>query len=834
MKTAYTLLVLLLAFLSTSVLWAQEEVPILNYSTNVNGQVLLEVDSDEDHYYILEVRHTPDGQFEYVNSITLGQAEKTLISEPLEAYPLDHYRVLKYPIADPNDTDGDTFDDLTELANMPNQAPLNHARSVNFNNGAVSINTLTTFKELSVAGIDVPWAEFLNDQEFVKFVILDFDTDRPQVYFINSVTHFIHAAFIQAEGLDDYDVSGEIIYHPTTVANNGTLGTFSFAYTFGYGRPFADVQRTLELLAANMPFVKNNFSYFVTEYAEGEYEEDRALFDDSRVPILLETEVYADIDYLALNIAEGFGYFRLMNLDETPGARDIVLYESLPNTLPRVGGIMTSFIQTPLSHVNLRAIQDNVPNAFIRDPLAIDSIANLLDKYVYYRVKQGEYFIREATLEEVNEWFESIRPTMEQSPPLDLSYQDILPLDEIDFDMSDAFGAKCTNIATMRTFGFPSGTIPNGFGVPFYFYQEFMTYNGFFDRVVAMRANPNFQSNRQTRIDMLKDLRRDIKDASMPEWMLTALQTMHESFPEGTSVRCRSSTNNEDLPGFSGAGLYTSKTQHPDEGHMSKSIKQVFASMWNFRAYEEREFYRINHMQASMGVLCHPNYSDELANGVGVSLDPIYQTDGTFYLNTQLGEDLVTNPEALSTPEEILLDRVSVTEDDYRVIRYSNLVAGEELIMEEAYLDQMRDFLTTIHDEFAILYDAVGVEEFAMDIEYKITAESQLIVKQARPWSLYWSELDGGPVSTFAPSSTETWVKCYPNPTTSQLNISVDIDIANLQVYSLTGQLLKTEIIGKNTSTLSINVNDLPQGTYVVAGAGADGEVYFARTFAKR
>jgi phosphoenolpyruvate synthase/pyruvate phosphate dikinase len=103
----------------------------------------------------------------------------------------------------------------------------------------------------------------------------------------------------------------------------------------------------------------------------------------------------------------------------------------------------------------------------------------------------------------------------------------------------------------------------------------------------------------------------------MPQWMLDDLQEMHDDFPEGTAVRVRSSTNNEDLPGFSGAGLYTSKTQYPDEGHISKSIKQVYASMWNFRAYEERDFYRVDHFMAAMGVLCHPSFQNEQSNGVG-------------------------------------------------------------------------------------------------------------------------------------------------------------------------------------------------------------------------
>jgi hypothetical protein len=66
-----------------------------------------------------------------------------------------------------------------------------------------------------------------------------------------------------------------------------------------------------------------------------------------------------------------------------------------------------------------------------------------------------------------------------------------------------------------------------------------------------------------------------------------------------------------------------------------------------------------------------------------------------------------------------------------------------ELVMDQQYLDQMRDFLTVIHDEFAILYDVVGAEGFGMDIEYKVTAQDQLIIKQARPWVSFWADVNG-------------------------------------------------------------------------------------------
>ncbi|MCF8372869.1 MAG: hypothetical protein K9H64_14700 [Bacteroidales bacterium] len=483
-------LFLILTFALFAFYGYSQEVPILNYSTNENGQIQLAVGSTQDNYYILKVRHSSVGDFELSTSITLGTPGITIITEPLGNYPLDHYQVLEYSIASPTDCDGDGVDDITEFYNIPAQGPFNSAETIDIEDGALVINSLTTFKQLSVTKDHVQWAEYLDGKRYLKYIISDFNTAYPKIYFINTETYTLHEDFANAVGVEylgDNVKKGEIIYHPTTISNNGTLGTFTFNYSNGHGQAFEVVQRCYELIAANMPFLKNNLSYFVTLSYEAEYYLEEALFQNSRVSSLFEADVFADVDYWALNMAEGFGYFRKLNLDEMPGSRDIVLLESLPNTLPRVGGIMTSVIQSPLSHVNLRAIQDRIPNAFVRDPLSNESIASLLDHYIYYKVEQDKYFVREATLIEVNEWFDDIRPQEEQIPALNLTYTTILPLDEISFDMSDGFGAKCANVATMRTFGFPDNTIPDGFGVPFYFYQEFMKYNGFFNEIIAVR-----------------------------------------------------------------------------------------------------------------------------------------------------------------------------------------------------------------------------------------------------------------------------------------------------------------------------------------------------------
>lgn len=718
-----------------------QNVSILDYSVNNYGQVQLEIEGKSDEYYLLTAQHAPNNDTESITSITMGVDGIMTISEPLAAYPVQNYKITAYDISNPEDFDGDGIDDITELSNMPTQAPLNFAQSIPLSDGTTSLDDYNTYSELAVINEDIPWAPFLNNQEFVKFAILNQNSDFPEVYFINSKTHYIHANFLSTIDTDGDDVTtGEIVYNPNEILPNGAFGSYSFNYSFGNSYPFNHTRRTFELLAANMPYLQNNLQHFIGDGGEAAYLNQYIdSYEGSRIPVVLESEYFADTDFLPFNQAEGYGFFREMNLDENPGSRDIVLYDALPNSLPRVGGIITSVVQTPLSHVNLRAIQDNVPNAYIREPLQIDSIANLIGKYIYYKVEQEQYTLREATLEEVNTWYENIRPTETQIPERDLSFTEILPLDSIGFEMSTSFGAKCSNVATMRTFGFPEGTIPNGFGVPFYYYDEFMKYNDFYTDVEEMITDQEFINDLEERIDMLKDFRKKIKDADMPQWMLDSLQVMHESFPTGTSIRCRSSTNNEDLPGFSGAGLYTSKTQHPDEGHISKSIKQVYASMWNFRAYDERDFYRVDHYIAAMGVLCHPNYEDEKSNGVGVSIDPVYQTENTFYLNTQVGESLITNPDANSIPEEILLNEDP--EQGYFVLRNSNLVHGGNLVMAEPYLDLMRIYLKKIHDEFAVLYNVEGAEGFGMDIEYKVTSADQLIIKQARPWVSFWADI---------------------------------------------------------------------------------------------
>ena len=607
---------------------------------------------------------------------------------------------------------------------------------VKFKDGAATVPDRETFEKLSYQGTDVRIDTQLTGIEFVKFQIENTHTQDPQLYFMNTETHRSHGSFMDTAGLrrGQGQMRGVLSYRPLSVSPNGEPGVYTFEFNPNDAFPFEEIKLAHDLLVAKMPILKNRLGYCPLWGAIGIYNREKALYDAAEFPVYFEDDFYANIGYLPLNQAASFGRLRVLEAGERPAVRDIVICKTLPNEMPRVAGVITGVRQTPLSHVNLRAIQDKVPNAFITKAWENKSIATLIGKYVYYKVDADGFEIREATRQEVETHFADLRPSKTQKPKRDLSVTKILPLDGIRFSDASSFGVKTANVATLRTFGFPDGTVPNGFGIPFYFYDEFMKHNGLYAKIEALLDDPAFQNDYDIKVNALTKFRDEINKGEVPDWMMGAFSKLHRAFPEGTPLRCRSSTNNEDLPGFSGAGLYDSFTHQPDEGYLSKSIKQVFASLWNFRAFEARDFYRIDHLTTAMAVLVHPNFADELANGVAVTDDVVYQTVGNYYLNTQIGENLVTNPENQSIPEEILLDWWD--SNNYRVVTTSNRTTDGRRILTDAYLRELNGYLAMIHNKFSQFYGPVAMtKDFAMEIEFKITSQGKLSIKQARPWA---------------------------------------------------------------------------------------------------
>ena len=103
-------------------------------------------------------------------------------------------------------------------------------------------------------------------------------------------------------------------------------------------------------------------------------------------------------------------------------------------------------------------------------------------------------------------------------------------------------------------------------------------------------------------------------DAALRDEVVNAI---HARWADGR-VRFRSSSNVEDLAGFNGAGLYVSEGVDNDtdaDADFDVAIRSVWSSLWNDRAFSEREYYGVDQSRVAMAVLVHPGFPSERANG---------------------------------------------------------------------------------------------------------------------------------------------------------------------------------------------------------------------------
>jgi pyruvate, water dikinase len=95
----------------------------------------------------------------------------------------------------------------------------------------------------------------------------------------------------------------------------------------------------------------------------------------------------------------------------------------------------------------------------------------------------------------------------------------------------------------------------------------------------------------------------------------------------------------------------------------------------------------------------------------------------------------VTNPYPSAVPDELLISAIGPQgEWETQFIRHSSLTADGAAVLSSAHLDELRRALQRLHRHFTDVYQRQNDDTFAMDIEFKVTIDKQLVIKQARPW----------------------------------------------------------------------------------------------------
>ena len=218
--------------------------------------------------------------------------------------------------------------------------PRLNPEQVAFRDGTATIPDRETFEKLSYQGTEVRIDTQLTGIEFVKFQIERTRTENPQLYFMNTETHRSHGSFMNATGLGrgQGQMRGVLSYRPLFTAPNGEPGVYTFEFNPNDAFPFEEIKLAHDLLVSKMPILKNRLGYCPLWGAIGIYNREKALYDAAEFPVYFEDDLYANIGYLPLNQAASFGLLRMLELDERPTPRDIVICKALPNEMPRVAG----------------------------------------------------------------------------------------------------------------------------------------------------------------------------------------------------------------------------------------------------------------------------------------------------------------------------------------------------------------------------------------------------------------------------------------------------------------------------------------------------------------
>jgi len=363
---------------------------------------------------------------------------------------------------------------------------------------------------------------------------------------------------------------------------------------------------------------------------------------------VLQSDIAREQEYQALNVAKGLGRIHIIaKLDDHVeiGFNEILVLNEVPVQLPPVAGIITTQPSTPLSHINLLAKGAGIPNAYIKN--AQELFKQYDGWWVAFETKRDSYSIKRADLDQLREYQKRLAERLDvMKPRFDLSEKRLLGLAQQRKEMIVAYGGKSANLGEVMRARLPGIVVPDGFTIPFYYYDEFVKENNFDDAIGEMLNDQKFVHDPAYRRQRLKEMRERLQHGKIDAHLRAEVLRKVEQSLRGKGLFVRSSSNSEDLPNFSGAGLYTTVPNARGPEQIIEGVKTVWASLWNFEAYEARERAGVDHLKIFMAVLIQEGINSE-SSGVMITTDPFDRDNkGGIYISAKqgLGSKVVEGP----------------------------------------------------------------------------------------------------------------------------------------------------------------------------------------------
>ncbi len=450
--------------------------------------------------------------------------------------------------------------------------------------------------------------------------------------------------------------------------------------------------------------------------------------------------------FQVLNEGRAVGRLRVVPVGQDAGElpfepSDVVVLAEVPLDIAPGAGILATRFGTPLSHVNLRATAWGIPNAGHK---TIESLAKRLDgQVVAYEVKADGVTLRaateaEAATYELRRAQHTERPNI-KLPAADLRFRGLPELKGLLAADVVRVGTKAANLGVLatsssgRTFDVPPGLV-----VPFAYYVDHLRSHDLQRKIATLVQATELHADRARLRGALKGLRAAIQATPLEATLRERLVERARFLLGDKGLFVRSSTNAEDLPGFNGAGLYDTVPNVRGPNALAAAVKQVWASLWNLRAFLERQRYGIDHRTAYPAVIVQVGVDAEAA-GVLITRNIFRHraTDG-IYINAKRGLGIRV-VDGRRVPEQVLFDEgsdsitvISRSDDDVALqfdaaggVREVAVAKGEAVLTEE----RVR-LLVAAAQEARKLFPEVSA---ALDIEW-LVASGRIHLVQARPY----------------------------------------------------------------------------------------------------
>ena len=497
-----------------------------------------------------------------------------------------------------------------------------------------------------------------------------------------------------------------------------------------------------------------------------------------KLPRILAHELFSTAQFVALNPGKTRGRLRAFRTEQeyrqnTLEWYDIVVMHRVPDDIPRLAGIINAEHTTPLSHTNVLATGWSIPNAIQIGAFDLIDRENLNGQWVEYEVTPVNASVALTLIDEPADlgqrpaWYAQ-RITLEE--PED-TYNPILNLGKIRYNDSHRYGTKAANLGELhhvlanesprRLLGFFSVPrpprdnlmpylaklldrnedddllaaaqqllaervrVPRGIALPFSMHQGFLESSPKIQQAIG-KLKMALELNAREIEPLCVELQQLIRKTRVPDYLLSELDTaLVENLAGVRTFVVRSSSNAEDLAGFSAAGIYESYNHVTNAEKIVESVKEVWASLVSARSVRLRQQAGISLDDCFMGVVIQEQVSADFG-GVMVTTNPMNRSDfRNIYVN--VSPNVTDVVEGSKQPMQYLY---STVEGGGRTVSLGD--AKEDLdAAGHAQLQRLAIVGRLLQSHFSPDYTF----DSPVDIEWLATDEI-LYVLQLRPYSI--------------------------------------------------------------------------------------------------